>query len=230
MRLYVRVASIFALIAGLSGCAGSVPIPEFYIARYNSGLVEVARSPSTKQRYGKSEAIAVGDSSRYTFEDGLAVIRVVALDRAVSLDVHNKTDHSIKLLWDEASFIDLDGKLSRVMHIGVKYADRNSSQPPTVIPAHQHLADDVFPTDRVYYREAHRSRPAGWHNGSLLSPVTMEVAAGAEGPPSAAADSFKTAVHARIGKRFGVLIPLQVEGVTNEYTFWFAVKDATVIP
>jgi hypothetical protein len=144
--------------------------------------------------------------------------------------VRNKTDHSIKVVWDEASFIDLDGHLSRVMHIGVKFVDRNASQPPTVIPAHQHLTDDIFPTDRVYFREAYGRTPAGWHNTSLLRPVNTLVTVQPGAPTPAAPDSFTTAVHARIGKRFGVLLPLEVEGVKNEYTFWFAVKDATVVP
>jgi hypothetical protein len=49
-------------------------------------------------------------------------------------------------------------------------------------------------------------------------------------PTPVAPDSFATAVHARIGKRFGILIPLEVEGAKHEYTFWFTVKDAAVIP
>jgi hypothetical protein len=206
------------------------PRPDFYAAKYTTGLVEVARSGVTKQRYGKADAITIGDSARYTFEDGLAVVQVAALYNAVKLEVRNKTDHSIKVVWDEASFIDLDGHLSRVMHIGVKYADRNASQPPTVIPAHQQLADDIFPTDRVYFGGAYGRTPAGWRNGSLLKPANTVVTAQPGVPMAAPPDSFATAVHARIGKRFGVLIPLEVEGVKHEYTFWFVVKDASVIP
>ena len=230
MRQHIPALSALGVMVLLSGCAGVTPRPALFTARYTAGLTEVARSSTTKQRYGKADAITAGDSARYTFEDGLAVVEVAALYGAVRLDVRNKTDHSIKVIWDEASFIDLDGRLSRIMHIGVKFVDRNASQPATVIPAHQHLADDIFPTDRVYFREAYGSTPAGWHNASLLRPMNTVVTVQPGAPTPTPPDSFTTAVRARIGKRFGVLIPLEVEGAKHEYTFWFAVKDATVFP
>jgi hypothetical protein len=31
-----------------------------------------------------------------------------------------------------------------------------------------------------------------------------------------------------VGKRIGLVIPLEVQGVTNEYTFWFEIKGVTV--
>jgi hypothetical protein len=230
MRPRAPIAFALGTIAVLTGCAAATPHPELYAARYTTGLVEVGRSATTKQRYGKTDAITIGDSARYTFEDGLAAVQVAALFNAVRVDVRNKTDHSIKVVWDEASFIDLDGRLSRVMHIGVKYADRNASQPPSVIPAHQHLADDVFPTDRVFFSEAYGRTPAGWHNGSLLRPISTVVTVQPGAPTPVVPDSFATAVRARIGKRFGILIPLEVEGAKHEYTFWFTVKDAAVVP
>jgi hypothetical protein len=88
------------------------------------------------------------------------------------LSVRNKSEHSIKLVWDEASYIDYDGDLTKVMHEGVKYIDRNSAQSPSVIPAKQRLADVVYPNDRVSYREGYYgryySRPGGWQHAPLI--------------------------------------------------------------
>jgi hypothetical protein len=148
--------------------------------------------------------------------------------RSIRLRLQNKTDQTIKVLWDEASFIDVDGALSRVMHIGVKYVDRNASQPPTVIPAHQRLADDVFPTDRVWFRPASPHLAAGYQNGPLLKPAYVASVVQQGEPVPAAPDSFTTAVRSRVGRRFAVVIPFEADGVKNEYTFWFKIDDAAI--
>ena len=228
MRKFRVYAIAGAAVAGVSACAGRIAYQQYYAARYGASLVEVARPPATKQRYGATTVISPADSSRYKFEDGLVAVQVGTLHNAVRLNVRNKTDQSIKVIWDEASFIDVDGSLSRVMHIGVKYADRNASQPPTVIPAQQRLADDVFPTNRVWFRPASGKLPAAYQNGPLLRPTYTGVVVQAGEPMPAAPDSFATAVRSRVGHRFAIVIPFEADGIKNEYTFWFKVDDATV--
>lgn len=230
MRMHRSFAILGATTLGLGACAGRVAHQQFYAARYGASLVEVSRTPGTKQRYGATTQITPGDSSRYLYEDGLVAVRIGVIHNAFRLNVRNNTDQSIKLIWDETSFIDLDGTLSRVMHIGVKYVDRNASQPPTVIPAQQRLADDLFPTNRVWFRPASAHLAAGYQNGPLLKPAYAlgggVVQAGE--PVPAAPDSFTTAVRSQVGRRFAVVIPFEANGVKNEYTFWFRVNDAAV--
>jgi len=226
MRIRSSLAIAGGVAAGLSACAGRIAHQQLYAARYNASLAEVARTPTTKQRYGAIAAITSGDSSRFKFEDGLIAAQVGVLPTAVRIRVQNKTDQSIKVIWDEASFIDVDGTLSRIMHVGVKYADRNSSQPPTVIPAHQRLADDLFPTNRVWYRQATARLTAGYQNGPLLVPAYTISQQGE--PASAPLDSFSTAVRSHVGRRFAIVIPFEADGVKNEYTLWFRVDDAAV--
>jgi hypothetical protein len=230
MRIRRSVLVLGGTALGLGACAGRVPHQQFYAARYAASLVEVARSTATKQRYGATTAIVPGDSSRYAFEDGLIAVQIGVIHNAFRLNVRNKVDQSIKLIWDETSFIDLDGTLSRVMHIGVKYAGRNGSQPSTVIPAQQRLADDLFPTNRVWYRPSSPQLAAGYQNGPLLKPAYAGGVVQAGEPIPAAPDSFTTVVRSQVGRRFGIVVPFEVGGVKNEYTFWFRVNDAAVKP
>ena len=230
MRMSRSLLLVGGAAAGLSACAGRIAHQQYYAARYGASLVEVARTPATRQRYGAATAIAPTDSSRYGFEDGLIAVQIGTLHNGFRINVRNKSDQSVKLIWDETSFIDLDGTLSRVMHIGVKYADRNTSQPPTVIPAHQRLVDEVSPTDRVWFRPASAHLAAGWQNGPLLKPAYTGTVVQAGEPMPAAPDSFATAVHSRVGQRFALVIPFEVGGEKNEYTFWFKVDDAAIKP
>jgi hypothetical protein len=229
MRIVRSVLVLGCTTLVLGACAGRVARQQFYAAKYGVSLVDVSRSTTTKERYGATTTIVPGDSSRYAFEDGLIAAQIGVLHNGVRLNVRNKGDQSIKLIWDETSFIDIDGTLSRVMHIGVKYADRNASQPPTVIPAQQRLVDDLFPTNRVWYRPASQRLPAGYQNGPLLKPAYAggEVQAGAT---MAAPDSFTTVVRSQVGRRFAVVVPFEIGGMKNEYTFWFKVDDAAVKP
>ena len=229
MQIRRSLLVIVGTALGLGACAGRVAHQQFYAARYGVSLVDVSRSTATKQRYGAATAIVPGDSSRYAFEDGLIAVQIGVLHNGFRLKVRNKGDESMKLIWDETSFIDLDGTLSRVMHVGVKYADRNTSQPPTMIPAQQRLADDVFPSNRVWYRPRSPRLPAGYQNGPLLKPAYAGGVVQA-GEPVAAPDSFATVVHSQVGRRFAVVIPFEVGGLKNEYTFWFKVDDAAIKP
>jgi hypothetical protein len=228
MRIAHASAVALAVAISVSGCAGRMAQKQLYAASYNVSLAQVARTPSAKDHYGATTAITAGDSSRFEVEDGLIAAQVKVLRTAVHISVRNKTDQSIKLIWDEASFIDLDETLSRVMHVGTKYTDRNTSQPPTLIPAHQRLNDDVFPTNRVWFRQATAHLTAGYQNGALLVPAYTVAQQGA--PVSAAPDSFTTAVRSRVGRRFALVLPFEAEGVKHEYTFWFKVDDAAVKP
>lgn len=227
----MHTLALLSLVAVASACASMMPQTATQYARYESALVEVARPRATKERWGAVDTISV-DSGRFVYEDSLLHIAIVAGNASVPFAIRNKTEHSIRLIWDEASFIGVDGKLSRVMHEGVRFADRNTSQPPSIIPAKQTFQDAAWPNDRVYFQEGfygqYYSRPAEWKHLPLLLPEMhqQEVRPGA----FAVRDQvFASQVGANRGKRFALVLPLQIEGVTNEYTFWFEVRSAEIV-
>lgn len=55
------------------------------------------------------------------------------------------------------------GQVGRVMHSGVKYIDRNNSQPASVILKGATLSDIILPTDNVYYISG---QYGGWREGN----------------------------------------------------------------
>lgn len=227
------VFSRLLTIGVISLATGCLPPVATVQAVYESSLIEVARPKATKARWGAVERINL-DSTRYVYEDSMVKIIIVATDQAIPFSIRNKTDHSIKLVWDEASFIDPNGKVAKVMHEGVKFAERNASQPPSIIPAHQQLEDAAFPNDRVYYREGTYTRygaiGAGWKHSPLIVPTQITVPGDATGRPQQTGEltDFVSKVTAMQGRRFGLVLPLQIEGETNEYTFWFQIKTAKV--
>ena len=197
---------------------------------YTSALVQIDRPEATKERYGSVITIKPEANNKYVYEDGLFSGIFYASASRINFALTNKTEHSIKLVWDEAAFIEVDGQAGRIAHEGVKYADRNASQPPSIVPAGRSLSDFVLPTNRIYYRKGYYSRyssiPGGWEEVPLVLPVSEMVTSG----DSTAAEQFASKVQMNKGKRFGLLLPLEIEGVVNEYTFWFEVQQASVNP
>jgi hypothetical protein len=156
----------------------------------------VERPANAKVQYGDIQLVRVqsGDTVKYHFEDSLLSVVWMPTDEQVYFWLDNKSQHTLKLNWDETVFVYPSGVSARVMHEGVKYLDRNSSQPPSVIPRGGSLVDCLNPTDRVYFGYS------AWHTLPYVHPSD-------------------------VGKDFRIVVPLQVEGVTNEYTFQFHVNS-----
>lgn len=197
------------LLAGLlflSGCA-TFDVRSY---QYESALVEVERPSDPGNRYSQQIATEQGDDgeAQYVFADSLMSIAWIPGNTRIGFILENKTDHSLKVVWDEAAFLSPSGSSSRMMHEGVRYIERDASMPASVVPRRGRLIDFVVPTDRVRYESG---RYGGWRVDPLLSP----------GSPSRG--SIEEA-QANIGQRFSVLLPIEIQGETNEYMFTFEVK------
>ena len=118
---------------------------------YDIALTSVERPADAKERYGEYVIVASSaeDTTRYRYEDELVRISWLPTPYDIRFVLENKTDHSIKIVWDEAAFTDQTGVSHRVIHSGTKIADRFSSQPPTVVPRKSRISDLIYPAD--YY-------------------------------------------------------------------------------
>ena len=192
-----------------------VPIlPPMNKATYVVGLAHVERPVDASTRYGDF-TISTQDSSgtqRYSFEDGMISSWWVVGEKMFHFSLVNKTNHSLKIIWDEAVFVDPLGSSGRVSHSGVKYTDVEKPQSPTVVPRGAYVKDIVLPTSRVQY---------GSYSGWIVSPLLPSVSYGD-------ADVFKEQVEQLAGQSMRVLLPIEIQGVVNEYTFAFEIVEASV--
>jgi hypothetical protein len=139
-----------------------------------------------------------------TYKDSVVDIYFEFKEKDVAFGIKNKTNKSIKLVWDEALFM-ANGSSSKVMHDGVKYINRNESMPPTVIPANTFISDVITPTSNVYWREGYYSQygstPGGWEQSPLLDDKLEK-------------DS-----------KVQIYLPMIIGGQTKEYNFTFNVEN-----
>ena len=216
-----RFASLALVLAAFSGCT---TVMTNMAASYNSALVQIDRPEATKERYGAVVTIRPESGNKYVYEDGLFRGIFYATSSRINFEITNKTDHSLKIIWNEAAFIDVNGQSDRVAHSGVKYADVSGPQPPSVVPRQTSLSDFALPSDRIYYRSGPSYEGGGWKELGLVLPTSDKVVAA----DSVGVRTFRAKVESNKGRRFGLLLPIEIEGVVNEYTFWFKVQDASI--
>jgi hypothetical protein len=195
------------LLTAVLGCAlpaactapqlSGAPAPEL---RYSIEL-SVSRNSAAETRGG---TVVLGEAGEgvHTMEDSTVRIEIGLPESndAIPVQIRNKTSSTLRLLWDEVVFIDTDGEGSRVMHIGIRFIERERSMPPRIIPADSTLTDQITPINRVRYEER---RYGTWRTETspLLSRTNL-----------------------REGARIGLLLPFEVDGQRMEYTMHLTVK------
>jgi hypothetical protein len=150
------------------------------------------------------------------YEDNDLKITFSVGTKEIDFEIYNKTDKSVKIIWDETSFIPY-GEGKKVMHKGVKYVDRNAAQVPTTIPSKTTWSDIVVPTDNIYYKQGYYSQyvsnPGGWETTDLWISADFN-------KPETEAVVMKLK-----GLKYRLVMPMEVNGVKNEYTFNFEITD-----
>lgn len=222
MRTKLCIMIIFLLIS--AGRTFATEPLYFSTAAYDISLYEVERPAEAKKRYGEQRIERLQEEGiyKYYFEDEMVKILWLPSASGLSFVLSNKTNHSIKIIWDETSYVDENGLGHRTMHSGVKYTDRNNPQPPTVVVRKGSVNDVVISADKVYWREGYYgkylSNPGEWEQLSLF----LDYRSGLGSTElKSEADKFK-------GKTFQVLLPLQIENTVNDYIFAFKINDVVI--
>ncbi|MEX2181651.1 MAG: hypothetical protein WD771_06380 [Gemmatimonadaceae bacterium] len=180
-------------------------------------LSSVERPAAARERYGEQVISTRSDSgvTKYSFEDQMIEILFLVRYSDILFDLRNKTDHSLRLLWTETAMVMPEGSVSPVMMNGWKYTDCRAEKPPAVIPKGVTITDFITPCSRLSFYSS-------WNEAPLFNDGRR-----------AAYDTTVTRVETEmrnvlVGKKLTVLMPLQIEGVTNEYTFTFSVDSIDV--
>jgi len=210
MKTVTKLISVFLFILGIGNCT------TYYRASYNMELLEVERPVQAKERYGQQKIIQFEEEeiTKFSFEDEMIKIIWLPLNERFWVSLENKTDHSIKIIWNETVFVDENKVGQRVTHSGVNYTERNASQPPSVIVRKGILTDVIVPVDNIYYV---RGEDGGWR----ISPILPD-------HKSEDLEETKQIAEKYIDKKLQILLPLQIEDVINEYIFIFTVTKAKV--
>ena len=178
------------------------PFEEDLSGKYISLLTAVEKPSNTEIRYGETMTIPSENGiSKFTYKDNVIDIMIFADRSNFNFVLQNISESSIKIVWDEAVFVNFDGSTEKVMHKGIKFSEKNGAQPATTIIKNAKWEDTVTPTHLVYYREATKYIEGGWDTYSMY-PREKGLNPG----------------------QIKLMLPIQIKDVINEYIFVFDVQ------
>ena len=173
-----------------------------YKHRNLASLVSVEKSSGSSKQNGKVKKEIQKDSLAFAYSDSLLSVVIVAGYSDLYFIIKNNSNNSIKVYWNEASFVGTDGFTSKIMHSGIKYIEREKMQTPTTIIAGASLADCVVPINNVeLVGNDWKERPLFDHTTPIYEAQYMKL-----------------------------MLPILVNGVMNEYLFTFKVCDEYTFP
>ena len=203
--LFVAVIPLLGLFSLLTSCA--TQFDTVTVSLYN-----VEAPKDAKTRYGETKIvpIQIDGKTNYQYEDDYIDIKWSVGQKEFYFTLKNKSDYTIRLPWEDVSYVNILGSTGRVMHNGIKYSEKNNSQPPSVIPKNASLTDVILPTDNVHYINVGTS--SSWVTIPLIN-LSIDK------------NNFEESKKQWIGKTVRVLLPIVIEGVKNDYIFEFRVED-----
>lgn len=216
LKLFISciVAGLFVLTAASSSSLSSA------VATYQVGLKEVESPANAKQQFGETKVVTLNENgmTKYRYEDDYIDITWYVNMKKFNFTLKNKSNHTLKINWDDISYVDYKGSTGRVMHAGVKYTERNNSQPSSTIPKGATLDDMLLPTENVSYTSPTKYTSGGWVENYLIPCVYKD-----EATLFANANNY-------LGKTMTILMPIMIENVQNDYTFTFNIDELLTKP
>lgn len=203
MKRYLYTLALVALL--MQSCSVMKDINKScYVPGYHLTLTSVDSPANAKERYGETITTekSNGDSLRYSFEDDYIKISWYAGDDKFYFSLFNKSNHSLKIIWDDATLVRPDNSISKLIHSGINYEKRNDAQVSTTIPRGAKTTDILIPIDNIKYNNY-----IGWYIEPIL-PQNIKISD---------AEEYN-------GKTLKILLPIKIEDIQNEYTFLFKIE------
>ena len=151
----------------------------------------------------KSSKFTVGESAcdNYTkagiYKDNVISLILAPGEKSFSFELKNISNSTLSINWDDIIYIDEKSESQRVVHSGIKYRDVENPQQPSLVAKNSSIKDDLVPTNLIRWSSWSKE----WTVNSLLN---------------------WGRTHGRYdGKQVQLIFPIQINGVSYEYTFVF---------
>lgn len=167
-----RIIALLLVLMSLSAClppANNRPAKGYTFTpptyRYTLRSVDRPEATAAKNGDGAIEPQAATPNG-FSFTDNLIQLHARPDADKLNIELTNKSQQTIRLIWDSAVFVDLAGRSQRVIHSGVRLIDRAAPQSPSVVVRNGKLSDFMVPTDHIYLSKV---RGAGWQTKPLVN-------------------------------------------------------------
>ncbi len=159
----------------------------------------------------------INNLSTFNIKDKVLDIEISVLDATkFNLIVKNKSNQTIKLIWDNCVFINTSGENSKFIHSGTKFIDKGNPQNPTLILKNTSINDIIIPSNNIYYVTG---QYGGWKYKSLFGQTASVISE----------NDLKKQTENYIGKDFIIMLTFEIDSKEVEYTYNLKVNDFKII-
>jgi hypothetical protein len=147
--------------------------------------------------------VGPAESEELQFKDKTIAVSFAVDEQSFKMRFENRSPVEVKILWERAEYTDVNGQPHRLMHSGVRYADRNNPIADQRVLSHGVIEEAVIPVSSVYLsqqKKGYEVRP--------LFPREGDQAAGLKG---------KTVI---------LFIPVEVDRQIIPYNFKIEITEA----
>jgi hypothetical protein len=193
-----------------------------YLIEWQTKLGSVVRA----NRGDAAPAVSLAANSEGQFADEFLAVggMIATYGNEGTVEITNAADSSARVIWDEASFIDL-GLAVRLIHSGVEFSESGRPQLPSIIAGKSRIRQVVMPAESV------RQVRGAWFRVPVFpKEETFDVATGrAVLPPGLTLEALNANVAGRlVGKDIRILLPIEIGGAVREYTLVFTITGTNV--
>ena len=178
-----------------------------YNAVYDVKLISVESPKDAKVPYGARIVCDVDNMVRDVYEDDYIRIYWDVSSKYLRFNLRNKTNYTLKINWDDISYVDEYGFTGNIIHSGVKYVDKNKPQSSISVPRGASVCDVLVPVDNIVYVNGQ------WIESELVKSSYKNL------------EEFETLKERNVGLYIQILFPVLIENVQNDYIFNFKIND-----
>jgi hypothetical protein len=221
----VGIGLLFSSLFLLSSCS--------YTARalYEYSLSDVESPDKTSFKKTAPYKVYLYDNedveNPFIFEDDVIKIQFFPTNTSFPFKLENKTNETIKVIWDNGIFIDNNNASYRIINKLIKLSDEEKSSVPTPISKKSFLEDLIYPVGWASYRSGFvlydRYIPGRWYLDPILP--TYSVEASEEIHNKRLADIKEKFLN----KSLKMVIPIEYKNKIREYIFSFKVEKVQIM-
>lgn len=211
--------SLFML--GLTSC-------EIYHFNYDIALDNVERI----DKGFNDKCPKVFADKHYEDKNIKATLTIDSLTKGINVMIANNTQYPIKVNYNDITYSNANNEICRMMSKNLSYDEKNIYHQPTIILKDSYIYDEFIPINSFIGSRVVTVNFNGHRTTAISKIVTNILPIDLDKDSQSFEKKRKTALNKikknYVGSKIKMYIPIEIDGMTNEYLFTFKVKNVTV--
>lgn len=206
------------ILLGLTSC-------EIYRFNYDIVLDNVERI----DKGFNDKCPKVSANKHYEDKNIKATLTIDSLTKGINVMIANNTQHPIKVNYNGITFSDINNKINRMMSKDLSYDEKNSYHQSIIILKDSHIHDEFTPVNNFIGINKITTNIYGYKTTTIskiftnILPIDLDIRSQSlEKRREIALDNNRKNY---VGSKIKMYIPIEIDGITNEYLFTFKVKN-----